>query len=135
MSCKKVGIVGYGYVGKAMTKFFENHYEVFVYDPCVEALEEGSKAKLVSKNTINTCDVGLVCVPTPPSKNGACDTQIVEDTIDWLETPVILIKSTVSIGTTDMLKKKTGKRIVFYPLSLPPKWQLVPLVECQLEHF
>lgn len=115
MSYKKVGIVGYGYVGKAMTKFFENHYEVFVYDPCVENLEKGSKAKLASKDMLNTCDVGLVCVPTPHGKDGSCDTKIVEDTIDWLETPIILIKSTVSIGTTDALKEKTGKRIVFSP--------------------
>jgi len=32
-----------------------------------------------------------------------------------LETPVILIKSTIEPGTTDRLRRETGKRIVFSP--------------------
>ena len=30
---QKIAIIGYGYVGKAMKKFFENHYELVIYDP------------------------------------------------------------------------------------------------------
>ena len=29
---KKIGIIGYGYVGKAFYEFFKNHYEIYVYD-------------------------------------------------------------------------------------------------------
>ena len=30
---KKIAIVGHGYVGKAMSKFFESHYDLVIYDP------------------------------------------------------------------------------------------------------
>ena len=38
MSKKKpvIGIVGYGYVGKAMYEFFKRRYRVLVYDPYVK---------------------------------------------------------------------------------------------------
>ena len=29
----KIGIVGYGYVGKAFHNFFKSHYECLIYDP------------------------------------------------------------------------------------------------------
>lgn len=104
----KIGIIGYGYVGRAMFEFFKTRYTTIFYDPYVD----GSH----SKEDINTCDLGVVCVMTPQDPStGACDTSIVEETIDWLETPLILIKSTIAPGTTDRLKNKTQKRIVFSP--------------------
>ena len=27
-----IGIIGYGYVGKAMAEFFKNHYKIMIYD-------------------------------------------------------------------------------------------------------
>jgi len=107
----KIGVVGVGYVGSAVVKMFEKRYEVFKYDP---ALSDSA-----TKEEINLCDLAVVCVPTEMDKTGEfpfrCDTKIVEETIDWLETPVIMIKSTVEPGTTDRLKEKTGKRIVMSP--------------------
>jgi homoserine dehydrogenase len=29
----KIGVIGYGYVGKAFHNFFKSHYEVLIYDP------------------------------------------------------------------------------------------------------
>ena len=72
---KKVGIVGYGYVGKAMARFFANHYDVCVYDPAysIEAQDDGfSGATFVEKDDINKCDFGIICVPTPKGKTGEC---------------------------------------------------------------
>ena len=103
----KIGIVGYGYVGKAMYNYFKGHNETIFYDPFID----GS----CSKNDINKCDVAVVCVFTPTGENGQCDTSIVDEVIEWIESPLILIKSTVSIGTTKRLKEKTGKRICFSP--------------------
>jgi UDPglucose 6-dehydrogenase len=103
---KKVGIVGYGYVGKAMHGFFYDHYETFIYD---EPLKIGAREQ------INECDLAVVCVPTPMRKDGSCDISIVRDVVNWLATPNILLKSTVPPGTTDFLQQRYGKRIVFSP--------------------
>ena len=107
---KKVGIVGYGYVGKAMYNFFKDNYDVVFYDPNVT----GS----CNREEINDCGLALVCVPTPPDANGYCDTSIVEECVSWITSDLIIIKSTVEVGTTDYLKRtynNMGRRIVFSP--------------------
>ncbi len=64
---------------------------------------------------VNNCDLVVVCVPTLQKKDGSADTSIVDSTIAWLETPRILIKSTVPPGTTKRLAKEWGKSIAFSP--------------------
>lgn len=49
----KIGIVGYGYVGKSMKKLFPNISDEYIYD---EPLNIGSREK------INECDMVFVCV-------------------------------------------------------------------------
>ena len=121
---KKVGIVGYGYVGKAMAEFFSNHYKVKVYDPAYTPgdidvdfcdIDPHENIAFVHKEEINDCDYGIICVPTPPGDDNECDTSLVEDIVSWIETPLILIKSTVSVGTTERLKQAYEKRVVFSP--------------------
>lgn len=98
----KVAIIGgTGYVGKAYAKLFPNAY---LYSRSVGTRED-----------VNTCDLAIVCVPTPMREDGSCDTSIVEDTVAWLKTPLILIKSTIPPGTTKELKKKYRKRICHSP--------------------
>ena len=115
---KKIAIIGSeGYVGKAFDAMVCGKYEVVRYDPNL-----GDKS--ASKEQVNECGLAVIAVPTPMSKEYkevdglkvyACDTSIVEACVEWVDTPVILIKSTVSVGTTERLKKKYGKRIVFSP--------------------
>lgn len=107
MKKTKVGIIGYGYVGRAFDNFFKNHYDVSIYDP--------SYIMSCTKEDINKCDLAVICVPTPENADGSCNTSIVEETIQWLNTPLILLKSTVEIGTTDRLIKTYNKEIVFSP--------------------
>lgn len=107
----KVAIVGYGYVGKAIHRFFGDKV-VAIYDPY---FKQKLKSIKNSKRAVNACDLAVVCVPTQPAKDDSCDTSLVESTIDWLKTPLILIKSTVEPGTTQKLIKKTGKPIAFSP--------------------
>ena len=45
----------------------------------------------------------------------SCDISQVEEGVSWLETPSILIKSSVVPGTTDYLKGKHNKRITVSP--------------------
>lgn len=118
---KKIGIVGFGYVGQAIFRLFMRHYQLAVYDPKLTQMmiKYPNLNKLlgnrVSKDAVNQCDLGIICVPTPEKKDGSCDISIVEETVKWLETPLILIKSTVEPKTTEYLKKKYKKRIVFSP--------------------
>jgi UDPglucose 6-dehydrogenase len=99
----RIGIVGYGHVGKAIHALFP---DAVVYDA---PKEMGSKAK------VNNCEIVFVCVPTPSLPDGTCDTSIVEEVVVWLTAKVIVIRSTVPVGFTDAMKELTGKRIVFQP--------------------
>src|SRR3990167_1297251 len=94
-------IGGTGYVGRAYAKLFFNSY---LYSRSVGTKEE-----------VNKCDLAIVCLPTPMKEDGSCDTSIVEEVIGWLQTPLILIKSTIPPGTTKRLKEATGKRICHSP--------------------
>ena len=105
-SSKRIGIVGFGVVGKAMAEMLGGYYNIEIFD---KNMAEANQKE------INRCDLAIVCVPTPAEKDNSCDISIVEECISWIKTPVILIKSTIEIGTTDKLRKSSGKRIVFSP--------------------
>ena len=109
----KIAIIGSeGYVGSAFRRMVEDRYEVITYDPKL-----GDKS--ATKDEVNTADLAVVATPTLMDKSKEfpfpCDTSIVEDCISWINTTVILIKSTITPGTTDMLKKKYNKRICMSP--------------------
>jgi UDPglucose 6-dehydrogenase len=99
----KVGVVGMGAVGTAIAAMFK---DCATYD---EPKVQGSRA------AINACDAAFVCVPTPSSDDGGCDTSIVEDVVSWIEAPTIIIRSTVGVGTSRRLAEKYKKDIVFQP--------------------
>ena len=99
---KTVAIVGYGVVGKAYHKVFE---DAIIYDPYQP------EGKGTTKEDVNKCDVAVVAVFTPHNKDGTLDISIVEEVVGWIETPLIIIKSALHPGTVDMLVEKTGKRI------------------------
>lgn len=106
---KKIAIIGHGYVGNAVFNFFkDNVYDIVVVDPkytdYIEMQEKACEA-----------DFAVICVPTPEAEDHSVDLSYVEEVLGWLEAPLILIKSTIPPGTTDMLKAKYGKRIVFSP--------------------
>jgi nucleotide sugar dehydrogenase len=111
---KKVGIVGYGYVGRAMHRFFGSHYDVLVNDINVRDEDKGL-ANFVGPDEINGCDLSLICVPTPSKEDGGCDVSMVDEVVSWIDTPLVILKSTVEIGTTDRLSLETSKPIVFSP--------------------
>ncbi len=99
----KVAIIGYGYVGQAMQRVFP---DAVIFD---------EPKGMGSREAVNRCDVGIICVPTPAARDGSCDISIVEGVVQWLQTPLVIIKSTISPGTTDRLRETYKKRIVFVP--------------------
>ncbi len=111
----KIGIAGYGFVGKAIKHLFKNAY---VYDPFI-------KEKVPDKcslGRLGSCDIVFICVPTDMKENGEADTSIVESLIKELTNPIIVIKSTIPPGTADFLALINDKhRIVFSPEFMTEK--------------
>ncbi len=108
----KLGIVGYGVVGKALDRVFNydpSSEEVSVYDSGIPG-----KDAPACRAAIQRCDLVFVAVPTPEGPGGACDTSIVEEVVRWVEPPICL-KSTVPPGTVDRLVTSTGRRVCFSP--------------------
>jgi UDPglucose 6-dehydrogenase len=102
----KVGVVGGGVVGGAMVNLCGP--DTVCYDPYKSELAG-------NRERINACDVVFVCVPTPMAPDGHCDTSIVEEAVAWVQAPLLIIRSTVAPGTTDRLRQKYNKHIVFQP--------------------
>lgn len=112
-----IGIIGYGWVGKAMHEIFGDMVKA-IYDPFLTDIYSTDKEAPPipnSKWAVNNCDLAIVCVWTGTNEDGSCDTSIVESSIEWCESPVILIKSAIEPGTVDKLKEKYKKRIVVSP--------------------
>jgi len=145
---KTVAIIGSeGFVGSAFRRMVEGFYDVVRYDPVLPDKEHRPYPRFdnatqlwdwtgcehcASEEEVNACDVAIVCVPTPMSvydHNGcqrACDTSIVEEVVSWLDTPLIVIKSTVVPGTTARLVEETSKPIIFSPEYTSARKYYVP---------
>src|SRR3990167_2993113 len=113
---KKVTILGYGWVGKAMKQLFPDAY----------LYSNGKSGEVGTKGEANKADVAFICVPTPnlivdsdrPGSTlgeGRLDTSIVEDCVRWCDCPLLVVRSTVNPGTCDYLSEKYNKRIVMQP--------------------
>ena len=115
----KIGIVGQGYVGTAIKSGFEKYYELETYDKF-----HTSKSTVNLHDLVLLSDIIFVCVPTPMNKDGSCHTDIVEEvvleineiSISSESNPIVVLKSTVSPGTTDRLNKTyKGISVIFNP--------------------
>ena len=112
----KIGIVGQGYVGTAIKIGFDSYYDLETYDKF-----DSSKSTCNLKRLVDICDVIFVCVPTPMDKDGSCHTGIVEEVISEInqysnKSQIVVIKSTVSPGTTERMNKKYKKvSVIFNP--------------------
>jgi len=103
VSQKSVAIVGYGAVGRGIQTLFPH---AVIYD---EPLGIGQR------DEVNRCEYAFISVPTPMGADGECNTSIVEEVVSWIESDVIILRSTVSIGTTERLRRELGKAVVFQP--------------------
>lgn len=135
----KVALIGAGWVGKAYAKMFPDAYLYDITFPGKVDIDLDGEYKTVhydhpfingtvaNKAAINKdCDIALVCVPTNAITEeehidlgeayksdrvlNKLDMSIVEEVCDWLETPLILIKSALQPGTVDRLLEKYKKQ-------------------------
>lgn len=117
---KKIAVIGYGYVGKAVAEFFKQQYHVAVFDPAYPpelepSHEEAGIYFYREESLLRDLEAVLICVPTEMKEDGSADTSIVEHVIRTIEAPLFIIKSTIPPGTTKRLAKETGKNLVFSP--------------------
>lgn len=98
-----VAIVGFGAVGRGIKQLFP---DAVAYDP-----PQG----IGTRDEVNACKFAMIAVPSPSRPDGSADVSIVEEAVGWIECRHIVVRSTVPVGTTDRLRRETGKAIVFQP--------------------
>lgn len=105
-----VGIIGNGFVGEAQAFAFSLSNKVLIYDI-------DPKKSFNTLEEVHTADFIFVCVPTPMFESGEQDTQYIQNVFNYAKVgPIYIIKSTVSPGTTESLRKKYPTlNIVFSP--------------------
>ena len=101
---KKVLIVGVGNVGSNLYDEI-GKLEPDRYDPYKGFFEKRD----------GKYDFAFICVDTPQVDGGVADLTYVKAAMDETDAEIYVLKSTVPPKTTEELKKKTGKRIVFCP--------------------
>lgn len=96
-----IGIVGYGFVGKAIAHGFSNCNQV-IADPTL-----GTSCKDLVESNIKF-DVIFIAVPTPMGENGKIDSSIVEKVLDELKdvNTLLVLKSTVTPDIIKVLAEK-----------------------------
>jgi UDPglucose 6-dehydrogenase len=99
-----------GHVGRAMHRLFAR-YDPGLYDPNIAEYSSPDHQRAARET-----DLRIVCVPTPQSKDGSCDTSIVEAAVSESgEHQLVLIKSTVTPGTSTRLAQTFGRTVCFSP--------------------
>jgi UDPglucose 6-dehydrogenase len=105
MEKQKIGIIGVGMVGGALAKVLSRPY---LYDKYKE---------IGSLKEINQADIIFICVPTPFDAKKGFDLSYVQDAFKLIKgSKIVVIKSTVLPGTTEMFQKKYPRhKILFNP--------------------
>lgn len=124
----KIGVIGFGNVGKAITAGFRSkNFQVYVNDKRNIESEKNYSKKFIVKNS----DIIFICVDTPTVSGKPYIKNLLDvfseitaisgqyyDSCD--DEPIIVLKSTVPPGTTEKLYKKYNK-IVSNPEFLTEK--------------
>jgi len=119
----KIGIVGNGFVGSSVAFGFSPQTgcdaEVKIYD------KDETKSTHALTEVVNDSDYIFLSVPTPSNQDGSISLDIIynvfediHNTLDYKKDnqPVILLRSTVTPGTTKKIQQKyTKMSIVFNP--------------------
>lgn len=99
-------IAGYGFVGKAVANALKHKHEIVIQDP------QYTDYKMMDHLD---ADGIIICVPTPTTDYGVCDSSIIAGIID--EVPIfmpILIKSTVTPSVAEGFKEVYNEHSICY---------------------
>ena len=117
----KIGIIGNGYVGSAVKFGFSPSVG---YDADVRVYDiDPNKSTHTLEETANGSDFVFLSVPTPSNKDGSINVDIVKDALTNISnaiqkdrSPIVLLRSTVTPGTTRQLAAMFDKlELVFNP--------------------
>ena len=78
----KIGIIGYGVVGKGIHRLFGD-WVTAIYDPAMTYEKDGLDCS--PKEDFEDLDMVVISVPTNPKESGEADTQFVWESLMWLE--------------------------------------------------
>ena len=114
----KIGIIGYGVVGKAAANTFEKFFTVIKYDKFQD---------LDSFDSLSECDFVFIMVPTPfDCEKNRVDLSAVKESLVKLASidykGIVLVKSTIPPGSCDSFSKDHSLKIVFNPEFLKRKY-------------
>jgi UDPglucose 6-dehydrogenase len=111
----KIGIIGLGFVGGALQKYFLHKR--------VKTLGFDKFKKMGSPVEVNQAETIFICVPTPYRAKQGFDISAVLDAVSILVQPkIIVIKSSVTPGTTEKLQKQFPQhKFLFNPEFLTEK--------------
>ena len=106
----KVGVIGNGFVGEAISFAFSSVSDLYIYD--TDPLKSTDDLE-----SVHNCDFVFICVPTPMYEDGSQDLSYVESAFEKAkDKPVYILKSTVLPGTTEKLSKQYPNfKIIFSP--------------------
>ena len=99
----KVGVVGNGFVGHAMT-LLRPHVEVLVWDIVPDKRDPKT---LDIETFVDESEIIFVAVPTPMNADGSCNLNIVRSVVEEIQevddTKYIVLRSTVLPGQKECL--------------------------------
>jgi UDPglucose 6-dehydrogenase len=106
----KIGIVGNGYVGSAVASSYPDS-RIMISDPKYPDISVDISS--LKKN----CAAIFVCVPTPQSATGECDTSILEGVLKELKgfKGIVIAKSTASPTVYRRLEKESKLKLAHVP--------------------
>lgn len=110
MSNYSVSICGEGHVGSIMHQLFPDAY---IYD---------EPKGIGTREEVNKCEFVFVCVPTPMSADGSCNTSIVDDVLSWLDPSIIILRSTVPVGYTTSMRIKRRYEGLYSGMVFQPEY-------------
>lgn len=93
----KLIVIGYGFVGKAVTNALKDKHDIIIQDP---------KYTDYKLHDHLDADGIIICVPTPTLNSGSCDVEAIADILDLVPVYIpVLIKSTVTPAVAREFKK------------------------------
>ena len=111
---ENVGIIGFGFLGRAFVHGFSLHANIKIYDKYDNTYDS-------LEDTVNSSKFIMVGVPTPMCEDGSQDISNIKDAVKDIvsvakERKIIVLRSTIIPGTTrNYAEKYPGHDFLFHP--------------------